>query len=377
MKLRSTFAVVVLPALWAAACGKLITDEPDAASDASVSSDTGSADAPACPQYDLKTDPNHCGSCTNACAGGQTCSNGVCKSSCDKPFVQCASDAGVVCTDPTSDPNHCGTCTTACATADAGGLVPGTNNPDPGIFDAGYDGGPGWSLGTPTCNSSACGIQCPGTMSLCTDEICYDTQNHHDHCGDCATACTATSQWCTQGHCCGMGAAWCGSACASLLTDNANCGSCGHACDAGSCSNGVCAACAPSTIAGPLLTTNISGWANAGLRITALQKTTLTSFVVNNQGAADKIDLTDTTGNVLQSIALPPNDTAYTANVSWALTANTSYDLILEGGANGRWVSYSSFPQSSSGLQVVATIDQSQTLQPSYWFTFTNLTSCP
>ena len=80
---------------------------------------------------------------------------------------------------------------------------------------------------------------------------------------------------------------------------------------------------------------------------------------------------------MIQSIALPASNTTYTASVSWALIASTSYDSILEGGANGRWASYSSFPQSSTGLQVVATIDSSQTQQPSYWFTFTSLTSCP
>jgi hypothetical protein len=296
---------------------------------------------------------------------------------CGLPLVECTSDAGAICANTTSDPNHCGSCTTGCTTADAGGMPPGTDNPDPGIFDGGYDGGPGWSLGAAACATSTCGIDCPDAMALCTDDICYDLQNHHDHCGTCATGCTATTQWCTQGHCCGVDTAWCTSACASILSDNDNCGACGHVCDAGTCNGGVCALCVPSTITGPTLSSTITGWPNAGLRITALKNTTLTGFVVNNQGAADTVSLTDTGGTVLQSLSTPASDTAYTASVSWTLTSGTSYDLILANGSNGMWTSYSSFPQSSTGLEVVDTVNSTQTLEPSYWFTFTSLTTCP
>jgi hypothetical protein len=342
--------------LWVGACAKFATDEPDAsATDASSGTDVStSSDGAAKPDVTKPVD-----------------------GSCAQPTTKCSSDAGDICANLTDDQNHCGACTTICETADASGLSPGTNNPNPGIFDAGYDGGIGWSLGSAACTASTCGVDCPDAMALCPDEICYDTQNHHDHCGTCTTACAQTSEWCTQGHCCGVGSAWCGSSCASVLTDTQNCGACGHVCDGGGCQNGVCASCVPATLTGPALTMNISGWARAGLRITALKNTTLTSFVVNNQGAADTIDLTDTSGTVLQTIALPANSTAYTASVSWTLTANTSYDLILEGSANGRWLSYSSFPQSSAGLEVVDTVDTSQTLQTAYWFTFTSLVSCP
>jgi hypothetical protein len=283
--------------------------------------------------------------------------------------------------DLTLDKDHCGQCNTICTTADASGLAPGTNNPDPGIFDAGYDGGIGWTLGSASCTSSKCGVDCPDAMPICADQICYDTKNHHDHCGDCNTACAQTTEWCTQGHCCSVGTGWCGSSCISILSDTQNCGSCGHVCDGGGCQNGACVACAPATIAGPSLPNTITGWPKSGLRIKALKNTVLTSFVVNNQGNADTIDLTDTSGTVLQTIALPASNKTYTASVSWNLTANTSYDLILEGnttsGANGMWANYSSFPQSTTGLQVVDTVDQSQSLQTAYWFTFTSLVSCP
>ena len=131
--------------------------------------DTGvvSGDA-GCPQYNINTDPKHCGSCTKGCTALQVCSSGVCKAACDLPTVKCAGDGGGGgCVDTTTDPAHCGNCNTACPVGDAGGMAPGNGNPDSGIPapDGGYDGGIGWTTGTPTCAASKCGLNCPpGTL---------------------------------------------------------------------------------------------------------------------------------------------------------------------------------------------------------------------
>ncbi len=363
--------------MWAGACAKALPVDGDDASTGDATTPVDAAiDNVGCPQFDLKTDPKHCGSCTNACDAGGVCSNGACKSQCDTPLVQCTTDAGAVCADTTGDKNHCGSCTTICTTADAGSMAPGTNNPDPGIFDGGYDGGIGWSVGSASCASSKCGIDCPDAMALCTDEICYDTQNHHDHCGSCGTACAATTEWCTQGHCCALQNEYCSGGCVNVFTDNSNCGSCGHACDGGStCGGGVCAACVP--IAGPALTQNLSGWATAGLRIKALKNTTLSSFEFDNQGQADTLELTDTSGTVLQSITVPANTTTFTANVSWPLTSGTSYDLVSVNGANGHWDNYSSYPTSSTSLEVDSVVGNGQTTYTTWWFSFQNIKTCP
>jgi len=230
----------------AIAVGACATAAVGTGPDASVG-DSGGVDAAGCPQYDLLTDPKHCGSCTNACSSSQVCSNGACKAQCDPPLVKCFGDAGS-CIDTTKDPSNCGSCNSACAVGDAGSLLPGTNNPDAGIpfGDAGYDGGQGWSLGTATCSNSQCGVSCPNGMTECADNVCYDTQNFHDHCGDCATACQPDTEWCTQGHCCSTGKQWCTSQCIDVLNDANNCGTCGHVCPSqtpvcggGSCTNGV------------------------------------------------------------------------------------------------------------------------------------------
>jgi len=76
----------------------------------------------------LKSNPNHCGSCSRFCASGQTCVNGscTCSQSSDCPPDQvctngmCAScpsgltDCGGVCKNTNTDPNNCGSCNNVC-----------------------------------------------------------------------------------------------------------------------------------------------------------------------------------------------------------------------------------------------------------------------
>jgi len=78
-----------------------------------------------------QSDPNHCGSCTNAClttekcclgscaecckkedcpTGDHTCESGVCKLNCALPKKKCDD----VCTDLDSDPKNCGSCANDC-----------------------------------------------------------------------------------------------------------------------------------------------------------------------------------------------------------------------------------------------------------------------
>jgi len=241
--MRRALAIGLLALASACATGLIAGSDDDASSPGDA---TLKGDGSACPQYDLQTDPQHCGSCTNACASGEVCSTGSCKSSCESPTTKCtASDGGVVCATLASDPNHCGQCTTTCTAADGGGLAPGPNNPDAGVV---YDSGAGWTTGSPGCDASTCEVTCPPGFTACTDGVCYDTQNHHDHCGTCSTACTG-QQWCNRGNCCALGQEYCGGSCVDVLSNDANCGSCGNACGGNTpnCVNGTCSAtCTPS-----------------------------------------------------------------------------------------------------------------------------------
>jgi len=184
---------------------------------------------------------------------------------CNSPTTKCVTDAGPICADLKTDTNHCGQCTTVCTTADAGSLQPGPNNPDAGVFfDGGYDGGIGWSLGTPSCDASNCAVTCPQGFNECSDGICYDPQNFHDHCGDCNTACQST-EWCTKGKCCSVGSQICNSVCTDVSADKNNCGSCGNVCGSGTpvCSGGKCVSAvtfSQAFVSGQIATSQCTAW---------------------------------------------------------------------------------------------------------------------
>ncbi len=249
--------------LWACATA-VITDPgidfPDASTGADGSKQPG-GDA-GCPQYNTDTDPKHCGSCTKGCTDLQVCATGVCKAACDAPTVKCVSDAGGSCVDTSKDPSHCGNCATSCSVTDAGSLPLDNGNPDAGvpIPDGGWDGGILPQSGSPACDKSACGVTCPPMTTLCSDKICYDTNDSHDHCGNCNTACAATTEWCTAGHCCATGTEYCGGSCVDVLADKNNCGACGNVCPGQQvCSSGLCTSSQPcSTVAAAWCTSK--GW---------------------------------------------------------------------------------------------------------------------
>jgi len=234
--------------------------------DGGTTDDGGSA----CPQFDLKTDPLHCGSCTNACIAGQLCSAGTCKSSCDSPTTKCTIDGGPLCVTLGSDPNNCGQCSKKCGAPDAGALAQGTGNLDAGLPPtSGYDAGTGWVLGTPGCTSGSCNASCPAGTTDCGNGVCFDMQNHHDHCGSCGTACDP-NDWCTSGHCCAPGQLYCGGACTDVTNSATNCGKCGTVCSGGTpyCANGTCTAgCNPAGTRQPfnsVVSSTVTGCYSAG-----------------------------------------------------------------------------------------------------------------
>src|SRR5580693_4193858 len=160
----------------ACATGEQLGGGMDSGGDATATGDGGS-----CAQFDLQTDPNHCGSCTNACSteGGipQVCTQGVCM--CGPPTIKCSGTQ--TCTNVTKDPNNCGKCDIVCAGPDAGPDT-GTGNPDSGIPvpDGGFDAGTGWMFATPSCDGGTCDFDCPPGSNLCSDGLCWDPLNAHD-----------------------------------------------------------------------------------------------------------------------------------------------------------------------------------------------------
>ena len=114
---------------------------------------------------------------------------------------------------------------------------------------------------------------------------------------------------------------------------------------------------AGETITGPTLANNLGGWANSGIKITAINDCVLTSFVFNNQGKDDTIKLLLASDNSeLQSISVSPSSNAETIHANWQLTAGTSYKIICVAGSSGKWKGYSNFPQTSTNLRVDSTV---------------------
>ncbi len=169
---------------------------------------------------------------------------------CTPPKSICeVGDAGdaSMCLDLSSDPNHCGGCTKTCAIPDAGAFDATSGNPDPGIasFDAGAEAAY-ISLPSPSCEAGACGLECTG-RTLCSG-LCFDTNDLHDHCGSCATACPST-QWCHGGHCCDAGTENCDGGCIDVVGNANNCGGCGIVCPSTTpnCFGGACVKAVPVT----------------------------------------------------------------------------------------------------------------------------------
>ncbi|WP_342806815.1 PEP-CTERM sorting domain-containing protein [Alteromonas sp. M12] len=129
-------------------------------------------------------------------------------------------------------------------------------------------------------------------------------------------------------------------------------------------------------IEGPELTQNNTGWTNNGISFTALQDSTLTSFVYNNQGLADTVLLVDELGGILQSIDIAAGNTEQLINVSWALMAGDIYGLLAtqEYGDNGRWVN-TSYPVANTDISVngYAKNGLGSVVGTDHWFHFTDI----
>jgi plastocyanin len=145
--------------------------------------------------YNLNTDPNHCGSCTNVCAAGLSCCNGACTNtssdpnhcgSCTSACIGGASCCSGACANLNTDPNHCGTCATVCPA-------------------------------NQTCSGGLCiGMTCSPGFTSCNG-ACYNLGSDPMHCGGCTNVCATGDACCT-------------GACANLGTDVNHCGACGRAC---------------------------------------------------------------------------------------------------------------------------------------------------
>lgn len=173
---RVSFAALTLAALFtfaAAGCETTVFVRPCSDGECGGEGEGGSgAGGPGeCPQgtkacgnecVNLKTDPDHCGTCANDCAADAFCVDGTCTSDC--PGLQC----GDLCVDPSTNNQHCGNC----------------NNP------CGFD---------QVCSGGVCASECTFPLQNCGGS-CVDTDWDTQHCGGCFNPCN-NGELCELGIC--------------------------------------------------------------------------------------------------------------------------------------------------------------------------------
>ena len=126
-------------------------------------------------------------------------------------------------------------------------------------------------------------------------------------------------------------------------------------------------------LSGPVLDAHNTGWPNTGLQITALKDTTLNSFVFQNYGANDIIELIGSDGFVQNLFVFngSGSETSSTITVNWDLAANTTYELISTDPNNSKWASAA--PMQDDDLRVDGGFQLGAGVYPSLWFHFNDL----
>ena len=238
-------------------------------------------------EFDLASDPNHCGACGTVCSvanGTAGCSSGLCViGACNLGFLDCDGQVGTGCEiDGLTNDANCGQCNHACLLEHAASdCVAGTclfvcAHPwedcsgvvDSCSVDTDTDeqncGACGTKCNHPNateiCDTGACKISgCSGTYADCNNQVPDGCESNlmsdPGHCGLCTKACSYANAnalcvggGCVMGSCLGTFQDCDGNpvnGCeADVMTSPAHCGACLQPCDlahaAETCANGAC-----------------------------------------------------------------------------------------------------------------------------------------
>ena len=209
-------------------------------------------------EVNLMSDTSNCGMCATKCATNGNCNDGGC--GCPGGTLNCGAAPGTCATCPTAPTNG----STGCLVTDAGASCVATcSNPNPTLCS-----GPNACVNTTSDNNNcgACDAGCSTTGSSCSGSMCQCPALQHACTGACVSnsatsscgtmACTACQVPLEGGTATCDGSA-CGASCPGSLTlctvsgnlgcvdpmhDPNNCGTCGNACDGGGggCDAGTC-----------------------------------------------------------------------------------------------------------------------------------------
>jgi hypothetical protein len=189
-------------------------------------------------EANLRTDPDHCASCATACSSAgtaaRTCGAGTCQPTCDTTHNDCNKNGADGCeVNLKTDPDHCGSCAKVCSAlgTSARSCVNGVCRPtcDATHTDCNSDGADGCEivdLQTNPDNCGACGFVCSGFQVAVGQRLCVA--------GACSTVCLSG-----RGDC-GKPAPAPDDGCETNLSAQSDCGACGHSCLGGQCSAFAC-----------------------------------------------------------------------------------------------------------------------------------------
>ena len=106
-------------------------------------------------------------------------------------------------------------------------------------------------------------------------------------------------------------------------------------------------------ISGPTIDTALYGRNISGLEFKALDESVLSSFVFQNQGKVDTIDLTDSSGQILKSVNTD-GIASELVTVDWSLSAGHTYFLLQTTNGNGKYATFNKPLPSDSDLGIVS-----------------------
>src|SRR6478609_165367 len=190
-------------------------------------------------EVNLKTDPNHCGTCAIACSGagssGPNCVAGVCSPVCSGTRITCSNPQNGCLIDGATDENNCGGCGKVCdssaaahvAATNGNQCLSGACSPTCSGLWANCDSNPGNGcekavatdiancggcnvtcgtanvVGAPTCAGGNCTSQCMSGWGACgaPSAGCNTQLGTVSNCTACGDACTGTNKYCTPGGC--------------------------------------------------------------------------------------------------------------------------------------------------------------------------------
>ncbi|MGE0323593.1 MAG: hypothetical protein AB7S68_14885 [Polyangiaceae bacterium] len=178
-------------------------------------------------EIDTLTDTRNCGACGRGCSSdhvlSKSCSFGVCNSTCDVGYGNCAqpptgTDDGCE-TNVSANASSCGACGEGCVS----GFVCGSSTCG---CDSNGDCNAG---GNATCSSGIC--EC---SRIGADQVCKPGERCINNSGQSTCSCNGGSG-------CGSGQTCCESGCKNLSSDATSCGACGHTCPPGfNCASSSC-----------------------------------------------------------------------------------------------------------------------------------------